>query len=304
MSEKYLSPVQQRLDEPEQQISLSELAKRWFMQQVEVIIPFYGFLLENEETLSFIRRAWGSELMKGASQNALEEKACSWSPPCALNIFFWEQLRFGKHGLPKPYIFSSDKRGQDLIIKLGIFGFACEWLMPARESLVKALRFGVDWKKLAAGSFLPKIEIATVRVATIKGIKPIKAPNSVELNFITPLDTTGRNNILDEPYSLVGRLARRIDGLARWQDVELNVNWQELSEYWKGLDYWTGELFPSVSTRWSNRQRSKLVNRAVVGQISISGEIEPIWELLQIGQFCHVGRGAVIGQGRYEMRIL
>lgn len=299
---KNLSPLQQRLSEPSREISLDELAQTWFMQQVEISIVGYGVLAKNSQLLPFIRRAWGSELMKGASKEALDEKPCLWTPPCALDVFFNEQLRQGKHGLAKPYVLEADNKGQDLTIKLCVFGFACDWLSVATDNLVRALRERVSWKKLAGKSFLPKFEIAFVRTGTIEGLASENVPNAIEMGFITPVDGTGQHDIIDEPHSIIGRLARRVDGLAKWQDAQIIADWEELSTQWKELDYWVDELEVSSTSRWSARQKSNLVNRAVIGSLSISGNLAPIWPLLLIGQNCHVGRGAVIGLGRYDVK--
>ena len=294
-----LSPLQQRLDTPAREISLAELAASWFQQTVEVQIPGYGAMAGHRKLLPFIRRAWGTELMKGASNEALNEQPCPWLPPCALDVFFREQLRRGKHGIPKPYVLAADRQGQDLAVKLGVFGLACDWLPAVVERLVEALRTGVSWNILGRGLFLPAFEIGQVRTGTIEGLEGGDVPQAVELAFITPVDASGKHDILDEPHSLVGRLARRIDGLARWQDARIDADWSALSHHWRGLDYWTQELAPDSTARWSQRQRSNLVNAALSGRMTISGDLAPVWPLIQIGQLCHVGRGAVTGQGRY-----
>ncbi|MCF6344389.1 MAG: hypothetical protein L3J15_06945 [Devosiaceae bacterium] len=299
--ENKLSPLQQRVDEPARFIGLEELAATWFSQTIEIKIFGYGELLNNKDLLPFIRRAWGSELVRGASSEAINEAPCPWTPPCALDVFFREQMRYGKHGIPKPYVFAADKKEQNLVVKLNIFGFANDWLPVAVELLVQTLRERVSWGKLARGEFLPKFEITQLRTSTIEGFDVVDTPDMVEISFITPLDSAGNSDLIDEPHSFIGRLARRIDGLARWQDAKLEADWFALSEQWKGLKYWSEELTSDYTKRWSHRQNANLVNDAVSGKLMIAGNLAPILPLLIIGQNCHAGRGAVTGQGRYNI---
>jgi CRISPR-associated endoribonuclease Cas6 len=294
-------PLLARLRSPARRISLMELAGEWHQQTIEITLEGFADFAKSEKLLPFVRRAWGAKLTRGASQEALDERPCPWLPPCALDVFFREQMRIGRHGLPKPYVFSASPDGQDLIVCLTIFGFATEWLPAAVERVVEALRDTVSWHQIDKSAYLPTFSIASVRIATYDGLELADAPSLVELDFATPADAEGEHDLLDEPHSLIGRLARRIDGLARWQDAAIEVRWGSLSEKWKSLEYWSGDLANAETKRWSGRQNRMLDNQAVRGKLVIAGELGEIWPLLVIGQHCHVGRGAVAGQGRFRL---
>lgn len=122
----------------------------------------------------------------------------------------------------------------------------------------------------------------------------------VRLVFATPVDASGANP-LDQPSTLIARLARRIDGLARWQDAALDVRWDDVRQVWESLNYDESGLVPVLPDRASRRQERRIVNEAVVGELIIAGNIAPIWPFLVIGETCHVGRGAVTGMGRLRL---
>jgi tetratricopeptide (TPR) repeat protein len=55
-------------------------------------------------------------------------------------------------------------------------------------------------------------------------------------------------------------------------------------------------------TRYSNRQQRKIPMGGVVGSYTLeTAGLEPLWPLLWAGQWAHVGKGAVMGLGRYTV---
>lgn len=57
-------------------------------------------------------------------------------------------------------------------------------------------------------------------------------------------------------------------------------------------------------SRYSARQRRRIPMDGVVGSITISGDLAPVWPWLWLGQWLHVGKGAVMGLGRYRLEML
>ncbi|MDD2725263.1 MAG: CRISPR system precrRNA processing endoribonuclease RAMP protein Cas6 [Methylovulum sp.] len=53
--------------------------------------------------------------------------------------------------------------------------------------------------------------------------------------------------------------------------------------------------------RYSNRQQQKMRFDGVLGQISLSGDLQPFLPMLQAGQWLHIGNKTTFGMGRYQI---
>jgi hypothetical protein len=294
------SPIAARLLNPSRTVDFDELASEWFHQVIRVEMPGFAPLAKHPRLLSKVRGAVGEALKSGASAQAIAGHPCPWTPPCALDVFFREQARAGKNGLPKPYVLAANCRGQTLLIELTVFGFACEWVQGLAERLAEAVRKKIAWGRLSNGLSIPRPEIERLQILTFAGVEVPSAPESVTMAWQTPMDATGTNP-LDEPDTIIQRLARRVSGLARWQDTDVSFNVSELADQWRALTYDTSGLEPDKTFRGSARQGQWLDNPAVRGELGIDGDLAPLWSLLNIGETCHVGRGAVSGLGRYRL---
>lgn len=295
--------IVERIKQPVREIDLLTLAEEWFQQTAIVRIAGASHMAEFSGLPNKLRGALGRVLMRGASEEAIAGRPCPWQPVCALDVFYREQARFeGRHGVPKPFVISVDRVGLDLDLKVSVFGFACDWMDSIRESLVVAARTGLPWHKMLARENDQKFKpvIRGCWVLTIEGVPTVQAPQSVALQFVTGVDATGCDP-LENPSTLIARLARRIDGLARWQDSRLHSDaWAGLAPHWKGLHY-NVKFRSGVVKRHSKRQSQIFKNNDLVGCVEIHGNLEPVWPLLRLGALVHVGRGATAGRGRYVL---
>jgi hypothetical protein len=290
--------VSRRLAQPARKVDLATLGEVWFVQSIEARLPMMGVLLGRTDVLPKVRGAWGRALMAGASQDALEGRPCPFDPPCALDVFFREQGRTGSQAIPKPYLFEMDREGPDLIVRLKIFGFASDWAPLAAERLVEALNGHVDWRGLSGMARLKSPKVVDLRTATTEGVVPIAAGPIARVSLLTPFEDAG-SNMLDEPWGFVARAARRVSGMARWHDAEIDTSWDELSTAWKSCDF---DLSSCRSQHVGRASRGRVFSQsALVGEIAMSGPVEPFWPILLIGSTVGAGRGAVHGLGRFAL---
>lgn len=295
-----LSPLARRLAMPARRVDLRSLSESWFDQDARVRIEGFGGLARHPDVPGTVRRHWGAALMKGASSEAVAGRPCPWTPPCALDVFFREQLRRGRDGLAKPFVITTDRQGDDLVVVLRVFGLAGDWMPAALERLIEALaHFEFPWKRLGEDGFLPKLKIADAKVTGLTRVET-PAARAAGLDFLSPMDATGEDP-LDVPASVIGRLARRIDALARWQDALIDVVWDDLATYWRALDYDAGGLERVAIRKWSGRQQRLAEDPGVLGRLGIAGDLAPVMALLALGERTFIGRGAVSGFGRYRL---
>lgn len=289
------SPVVGRLMSPVRSVSPIELVTLWETAMVQVVVDRPEGHDDRMVLLNRLRGAWGRALMQGASEDALAGRSCPWNPPCALDVFFREQLREGRHAVPKPYVLSCDVLRRAIVFRLTVFGFANEWLAAATDRFVQAVRM-VRWKD----GTRPEPAIRSVETANLGGFPEAPVPCAVSLEFDTPFDATG-TSVLDQPSTLVARAARRVDGMARWMDCRLDVNWNEIAQAWAALDFDLSDLVADRATRGSARQQRVINNPVYHGRVGIAGDLEQVWHLLLLTQTTHIGRGAVSGFGRFEL---
>jgi hypothetical protein len=297
MLEDILSPVPARLASPARSVSLDALAGLWFRQIIRVSVTRPAQHDDAMALINRIRGALGSGLMKGASAEAIAGRPCCFEPPCAFDILFREQIRVGGHGLPKPFVISLDIHRNRFIINLTLFGFACDWVESVRDRLIAALVHDVIWLENGRRQ---TVEIESCTVETLEGVPVPESPERATLDFITPLDATGMD-LVETPSTVIARLARRIDGLARWMDAAIDVRWDGISGCWKSADYAFGALVEGRAERGSRRQQKAFANPVSQPVLHISGDLAPLCAILAIGATCHAGRGAVSGFGRFAL---
>lgn len=291
------SPLVARLRAPALALSLEGLAARWFRQEIVVTIDRPERHDAPLPLLNRIRGAFGEGLKHSASAEAIAGLPCAFDPPCALDVLFREQLRLGGHGLPKPYVLALDLRRRRIDVTLTLFGFACDWAMTARDSLVQALAQRVIWVE---GEKPARAVVRSADIVTHESVFLPPPPAAATLDFLTPFDATG-TDFLDHPPTLVARLARRIDGLARWMDARLDLRWEDYAAAWNGLRFSIDDFEPLEAERGSRRQRKVFRNPVIGSRMTIDGDLGPVWPFLALGETCHVGRGAVAGYGRYRL---
>ncbi len=295
------SELARRLLAPAQTVALDEIAGHWLAASVEATVPGHGALADDLVVMNRIRGALGRLLMSGASDQAIAGEPCPWSPPCALDVLFREQARLGKHGIPKPWVLALDRHGFDLVVRVTLFGIAIEWAAVVAHALASALRHHIDWKERAPMLFLPKTEVGRVAIKQVDHILVPRVRASTVLEFITPMDSAG-DDPLDRPATVIGRLARHVDLLARWMDLEIDADWRALSQLWSDLDYDTAGLARrGPLDRKSGREKREFTIPLVHGSLGMAGDLAPIWPILALGQICHVGRKATAGFGRYRL---
>ena len=298
------SPISlaERIENPQRELDPVSLAEGWFQQTAVVRVAGAGPAAGRDDLPGKLRGAIGKALMRGASDAAIAGQACSWRPACALDVLFREQARFeGRHGVPKPWVTAADRIGCDLDFKVTLFGFACDWMDSVRERLVEAARFGLPWRRLLEQPAAAKPSVKASWIETFDGAAPERAPEAVVLQFLTGVDAAGCDP-RDDPSTLIARLARRIDGLARWQDASVPAPvWEALAPVWKGLHY-SVHLREGAHWRHSRRQDRTIRNTDLLGFVEVAGDLEPVWPLLRLGEHVHIGRGATAGRGRFELR--
>ena len=116
--------------------------------------------------------------------------------------------------------------------------------------------------------------------------------------FLTPVNGEG-DDPFERPATVLARLARRVEGLARWQDAAIAADWRALAGAWREASYDLGQLHRVAIVRRSGRERRDFTIGAAEGVLRIADLPAALWPLLVIGSETQIGKGASEGYGRY-----
>lgn len=258
-----------------------------------------GRKLQRPDLGAHLRRSFLGALAAGASPGARNNLPCPWDPPCGLDIFLREQLRGSRgDGLPKPYVIFSETCGNDLLVSLRVFGMANDWFMLAAEAMLAGMRDLLPWQRIY-GCDLPVI--GDRQFQQVSGLELPSVGDIVRLKFISAVDAGGGKAGRRIEPSLLSRLLRRIDGLARWQGVGFTPDYgREMAAMIADLDYSQSALRPGTHISPS-RHRKTRPHKTMQGMLVVIGDLTALLPVLAIGERCHMGRAAVEGMGRYRM---
>jgi hypothetical protein len=111
--------------------------------------------------------------------------------------------------------------------------------------------------------------------------------------------------VFDLPSFMMG-LVRRLSLLSAYHGHErLAVDFKALRTQAQALVAQDIEFKRFAWTRYSSRQQCFIDMDGLLGGFSLSGEAwQVFWPWLWWGQWVHVGKGAVMGQGQYQLELM
>jgi hypothetical protein len=125
------------------------------------------------------------------------------------------------------------------------------------------------------------------------------------IDFVTPTQLKHEGRFHDRPafHVLVRALLRRTSSLAyfhcgeRWETDYRG--WIERAEAVRTVAAHTGQM---EAWRYSSRQKQRIRLSGAVGQMVYEGDLAPFRPLLALGEWIHVGKACVFGNGMMRVR--
>lgn len=125
------------------------------------------------------------------------------------------------------------------------------------------------------------------------------------LRFVTPARLKHQDRFVTETpefHVVVRTLLRRLSSLAVFHGGERwDIDYAGWIERAKAVQIDTAHVFWRDRDRYSTLQKRHMNFGGVLGVAVYQGEVAPFLPLLRLGQLIHVGKGAVFGNGRYEI---
>jgi len=128
---------------------------------------------------------------------------------------------------------------------------------------------------------------------------------SLTVRFQTPtrIIFQGKPLLGQFPFrGFMGALLRRLGLMAAYHGQGApDIDYPALLRQAEQICCETAELRFHDWFRWSNRQQRKIPMGGAVGRIVWSGELAPFLPYIRLGEWLHVGKGAVMGMGHYTV---
>ncbi len=134
-----------------------------------------------------------------------------------------------------------------------------------------------------------------------------KITNKMKINFVSPTCIRQNGKVLSEiDFEIFYKtLARRILLLRKANEIEeILFDHKKLTELSKEIKTCKKNFEKFRVNRWSNRQMKKIALEGFIGSAIFEGDFEPFQEILEFGQFVHVGKNTVFGFGKFELEFL
>lgn len=292
------------------------------------------------QAATILRGGFGFLLKEGTclrSEGKLCDGRCSQPQACSYAYLFdgappvEAGVMQNHEAIPKPFVLAPRAplsqildAGEPLTFSLILAGQAI-WHFPYLLAAFRALGWrGLGRERVRAGlseatAILPDTEIRlfdgrsgrflgnqpTPVNATVWGEGETLEHDEICLRFLTPVRLKHDGKFLTErpPFHvLVRTLLRRVSSLSifhggqRW-DIDYR-GWIERAEK---VEIVNGKVGWRDRKRYSTRQKQVMNLGGVTGVVTYRGELAPFLPLLRLGQLIHVGKGAVFGNGRYEL---
>lgn len=290
-----------------------------------------GMLKLPDYTGSMLRGAFGHAFRRLSCMT--RAKTCNGCPllvTCPYSLIFEtaansQQVLADSVQAPKPYSIEPPPHGYQRLQQGDPFGFAMVLYGHAAQQLPLII---LAWERAlerGLGSDQQACKLVSVHMGNPD--MPIYTPgsqihlhpataaaNSLDwsgrqqaiLHFATPLRLQRQGKVLGmrelDPRTLIVTLARRYQMLtSAWQPNAPTLDFRQIGELASQLQMET-RLHWLDFERYSSRQQQTTPLGGLVGELQLTGNLEPLASLLELGQTLHIGKETTFGLGGYQLR--
>lgn len=300
-TENAFGPIGAYLRKPERQVDLAGYLAEFHARKIEWRLEGAARCAADPALPGKLRGAFGDRLLQAASVQARNGAPCPWSPPCGFEALFRKQGRMTPGtDFPDPWVIDITPRRNDLVVGLTLFGIACDYAAVAAEAMTAALMHHLRWPQ---GLEVPSI--LSRRHTPVTPDIPVMPVEAIRLDVTAPLVVADSGASAEhEPRRAFASLGRRLEGLARWQGMQLEHDWRALSETWHAVGFEWEQAEQVSWWRGSSRQNRRIPMRGVRGVLIVSGSVTAMTAalpVLALGAVVHAGADIVFGCGAYRI---
>lgn len=276
-------------------------------------------------TRSGVLPEWMGSTWRGAFGRALKQLACvTGLPECRTCPLFTkcDHARIfetppdptaGKmrkyNAAPHPYALlpasgGTIRAGQPVALEVRLFGRAEANRKLVLDALNRAANRGLGPQRIALEQEQPeKIETRILKLDELAG-EPV--PERVEVHLVTPLRLRAGGRLAGtdslEFGSFFSVLLRRVSMLCTFHQQPFQIDFRALVGAARQIQWRETGLRLERRARFSSRQGSKIDMSGLTGRLVLNGrDALPFWPWLKMGEHTLLGKGTVMGLGRYEL---
>ncbi|MFP5516982.1 MAG: CRISPR system precrRNA processing endoribonuclease RAMP protein Cas6 [Alphaproteobacteria bacterium] len=291
-----------RLTDPLGWMGFDRLTRHWRTVTIRVVFARPPLLEEDGPGLAGrLRGAWGwalDDLARAEPDHGLPGAA----PSAHDALFRANALWAPGMEVPKPYVLTVDADGRRLTARVTLFGFAGRWAADTVEALLMAGARGLTLRP--GGPVRAALAAESVAVDRVETLPPLPQPRdgALTLLFDTPLKARHGAALKLDAASILGGLANRVTGLARWQDLGVEDDFAALAQAVVAVDADLSALRPIGWTRRSTRAPDAPISmEGVTGALTLRGDVERLLPILRLGTLTHAGNDTTFGLGRFRV---
>jgi hypothetical protein len=214
--------------------------------------------------------------------------------------------------VPRPFIFETAidnkltfRPGEKLTFDLILIGRAntyCQRFFDTFRLMGEQRGLGKTRGKYTLLSMDP---LASYDTATISEYVGTLSPTQIRLEFITPTQLKHRGRLLTQMPEfdvLVNKLVSRLSSLSYFHCGErLEIDFRNYIDEAANVRIVDHRFSSKEWSRRSGRQNQRVDMGGVVGEVTYRGDLTDYLSLLALGELVHVGKGAVFGNGHYQI---
>ncbi|WP_290652122.1 CRISPR system precrRNA processing endoribonuclease RAMP protein Cas6 [Aquisalimonas sp.] len=227
-------------------------------------------------------------------------------------------LAAGFRDLPRPYVVCPLHGGGTygagrhltlaLVLMEGAFGYLHAMLRAAQRLSLHDVRMRVVDRRVIRPDQAAAPSCDPVRPEGYL-IEPPLAPRAARVVLEHPVRLRRDNRTLDVGAfrldAFCSAILRRVSSLREATGKSMQADFAGLLDHVRsGLRLHGASLTWQEAERYSARQGQRVPQGGLVGTFEVHGDLAPIWPWLWTGQWTHVGKGAVMGLGRYRVEPL
>jgi len=129
----------------------------------------------------------------------------------------------------------------------------------------------------------------------------------IEIDYVSPTEITYRGAAVRSPdfHHLIKRLRDRVNAIAWfYRGTLLGIDYAEFGRRAEAVQTVESRVEWADRERFSTRTRQRHPIGGFTGRVVYAGDLAEYIPLLRLGEFVHVGKHAVWGNGRFQVRLI
>ena len=292
----WLEQLETALLAPAHQLALPEMLALWQHDDVVVMCRRPSDLEDCPDLPLRVRGALGNalEVLAGDHKSDIFER-----PTAHRLLFKWQPPR----GISTPYVVRAEVRGDDVEVRVRLFGFAGFFSLTVLRGLVAALEGGVSVRNHGVRA---RFAVQSARIERFDGggrLWPSEG-SSATLQLQTPVIIRRGQHLRIEPVSLLRSALRRAQMIAPWMNCSLVCDEAAMLRDAERFQFSMAGVYPESWSRTSrNNPGTPLPMNGYGGRVTIEGRLGEWASYLDLAQFGSLGGECALGFGAVRVII-